>query len=48
MLGLPAPLESARAAAKTEPYSVRWTTRFVIGGLSDLDEEMLGWIAQGK
>ena len=45
-LGLPAPLESARVAAKTEPYPGRWTTHFVIGGPSDLDEELLGWVAQ--
>ena len=30
MLGLPAPLESGRVAAKTEPYPGRWTTHFVI------------------
>lgn len=45
-LGLPAPLESGRVAAKTEPYPGRWTTHFVIGGPSDLDEEMFGWVAQ--
>ena len=45
-LGLPAPLESARVAAKTEPYPGRWTTHFVIGDPSDLDEEMLGWVAR--
>ena len=45
-LGLPAPLESARAAAKTEPYPGRWTTHFVISNPSDLDEELFGWVAQ--
>ena len=45
-LGLPAPLESARVAAKTEPYPGRWTTHFVISDPSDLDEELLGWVAQ--
>ena len=45
-LGLPAPLESARVAAKTEPYPGRWTTHFVISGPSDLDEELFGWVAQ--
>ena len=29
-LGLSAPLESDRVAAKTEPYPGRWTTHFVI------------------
>lgn len=45
-LGLPAPLESVRVAAKTEPYPGRWTTHFVISDPSDLDEELLGWVAQ--
>ena len=45
-LGLPAPLESSRVAAKTEPYPGRWTTHFVINDPSDLDEEMLSWVAQ--
>ncbi len=45
-LGLPAPLESARVAAKTGPYPGRWTTHFVISDPSDLDEELLGWVAQ--
>ena len=30
-LGMPYPLESSRAAAKTEPYPGRWTTHIVIG-----------------
>lgn len=46
MFSLPAPLEPARAAAKTEPYSGRWATRFVISGPPDLGEEMFGWMAQ--
>ena len=45
-LGLPAPLESARVAAKTEPYPGRWTTHFVISNPSGLDEELFGWVAQ--
>ena len=45
-LGLPAPPESDRVAAKTEPYPGRWTTHFVIGSPSDLDEELFDWIAQ--
>ena len=43
-LGLPAPLESNRVAAKTEPYPGRWTTHFVISSPSDLDEELFDWI----
>ena len=45
-LGLPAPLESDRAAAKTEPYPGRWTTHFVISRPSDLDKDLFGWIEQ--
>lgn len=43
-LGLPAPLESNRVAAKTEPYPGRWTTHFVISSPSDLNEELFDWI----
>ncbi len=45
-LGLNYPLESPRAAAKTEPYPGRWTTHIVISTEEDLDEELLGWIGQ--
>ena len=45
-LGLSAPLESDRVAAKTEPYPGRWTTHFVISNPSDLDEELFDWIEQ--
>ena len=45
-LGLSAPLESNRVAAKTEPYPGRWTTHFVISSPSDLDEELFDWIGQ--
>lgn len=45
-LGLPAPLESNRVAARTEPYPGRWTTHFVISSPSDLDEELFDWIEQ--
>ena len=45
-LGLPAPLESNRVAAKTEPYPGRWTTHFVISSPSDLDKELFDWIEQ--
>ena len=43
-LGLLAPLESERVAAKTGPHPGRWTTHFVISGPSDLGEEMFGWV----
>lgn len=45
-LGLSAPLESDRVAAKTEPYPGRWTSHFVISSPSALDEELFDWIEQ--
>lgn len=45
-LGLSAPLESDRVAAKAEPYPGRWATHFVISSPSDLDEELFDWIEQ--
>ena len=45
-LGLSAPLESDRVAAKTEPYPGRWTTHFVISSPSALDGELFDWIEQ--
>ena len=45
-LVLPAPLESDRAAAQTQPYPGRWTTHFVISSPADLDEELFDWIEQ--
>ena len=45
-LGLSYPLESERAAAKTEPYPGRWTTHIVISAASDLDPELFDWVKQ--
>lgn len=45
-LGLSAPPESDRVAAKTEPHPGRWTTHFVISNPSDLDEDLFDWIEQ--
>ncbi len=45
-LGLPAPLETDRAAVRTEPYPGRWTHHFVLSGPGDLDADMRAWIAQ--
>lgn len=45
-LGLSYPLQSDRAAVKTEPYPGRWTTHFVIGSLSELDDELFSWVRQ--
>ena len=43
-LGLPAPLDSDRVAARTEPYPNRWTHHIVISKPEELDEELLSWI----
>lgn len=40
------PLESERAAEKTEPYPGRWTTHTVIFAISDLDQELFDWVRQ--
>ncbi len=45
-LGLPAPLESERAAVKTEPYPGRWTHHFVLSRPEELDGELLAWIGE--
>ena len=45
-LGLPYPLESERAAAKTEPYPGRWTTHIPVSSRSELDGELFGWVRQ--
>ncbi len=45
-LGLPYPLDSDRAAVKTEPYPGRWTTHIVIGDGSEIDDELITWIEQ--
>ena len=44
--GRPAPLESERVAAKTEPYPGRWTTHFVLHCTAELDEELFDWVGQ--
>ncbi len=43
-LGLPAPLESPRAAVQTEAYPGRWTCHLVLSRAEELDGELLGWI----
>ena len=45
-LGLPYPLESPRAAVKTEACPGRWTTHFVLGAPENLDEELLSWLEE--
>lgn len=43
-LGLPYPLDSARAAVRTEVYPGRWTTHIVLASADELDEELMGWL----
>lgn len=45
-LGMPYPLESDRAAVKTQPYPGRWTTHIVIGSVEDVDDELCSWLQQ--
>ena len=45
-LGLPYPLDSNRAAVKTEPYPGRWTTHLIISAASELDDELFTWLEQ--
>lgn len=39
-------LGAGPGCGQAEPYPCRRTTRFVIGGPSDLDEKMFGWMAR--
>lgn len=45
-LGLPAPLESPRAAVQTEPYPGRWTAHLVISDAQQIDDELLRCVAR--
>lgn len=45
-LGLPAPLESPRAAVKVEPYPGRWTHHFILSRPEELDGELLAWVRE--
>ena len=45
-IGLPCPLDSDRAAVKTEPYPGRWTNHIVIGNADEIDDELFTWINQ--
>ncbi len=45
-LGLPAPLESERVAAKTEAYPGRWTHHIVVSKPEELDDELVSWIRE--
>ena len=42
-LGLPAPLDSPRVAAKCEPCPGRWTHYFVLSSTEELNGEMMAW-----
>jgi hypothetical protein len=45
-LGLPAPLSSPRAAAKSEPWPGRWTHHFVLSRPEELDAELMAWVGE--
>jgi len=41
-------VDSPRIAAKTEPYPNRWTHHVVIWDASEIDAELLGWLAEAR
>ena len=45
-LGLPAPLETDRAAVRSEPYPGRWTHHIVVSRPEDLDGELVSRIGE--
>ena len=45
-LGLPYRLTSPRVAVATEPYPGRWTIHIVVASMEEIDEELLGWVAE--
>ena len=44
--GLGRKLDSARIFAASEPYPGRWTHHVIVSDLSEIDGELLGWIAE--
>lgn len=44
--GLGCRKEHPRIIEAVEPYPNRWTHHVVIAGLSDIDDEVMGWIAE--
>ncbi len=44
--GLEHRVESPRIAVATEPYPRRWTHHVVVSRPEDIDEELMGWVAQ--
>ena len=45
-LGLGRRLDSPRVAATTQPYPNRWTHHIPLASPEQLDEELMGWLAQ--
>ena len=45
-LGLPYRLASPRVAVAMEPRPGHWTTHIVVGSPAEIDEELLGWVAE--
>ena len=44
--GLPYQLISPRVDSATEAYPGRWTHHVMVGGISELDAELLGWLTE--
>ena len=44
--GLYSKLESQRIAAAVEPYPNHWTHHVVVSDVSELDEQLMGWVSE--
>jgi len=44
--GLSYQKSSNRIDAATEPYPNRWTHHVMVGGVDEIDEELMGWIME--
>jgi predicted transport protein len=44
--GLGYQMEDKRIAAATEPYPNRWTHHIIIQNISEIDDQLMGWIKQ--
>lgn len=46
--GLPSRVDSPRICQATEPYPQRWTHHMPVGEASELDEELINWLAAAQ
>ncbi len=45
-LGLPYRVEDPRIDAAVEPYPGRWTHHLTVGTAEEMDEQLMGWVAE--